>query len=213
MHIPAFFAFRSFSAAALGPLALALGACAANGPRYHEVMAVAEPQEERTRIFVLRDAERWFDYRSNPAVVHLNGERIGRLLWDGFFYVDAAPGPMSLAVSTRSSLYGACALALEAGPGETVFLNVRVRGAYLVAGGAGAIIGGELAGAAVSGPMAPIGSAVAKEVAASTIGTEIGAAAGSAVESRGKKCGGPFVITVITEEQAMERLDGLAWSE
>ena len=205
---------RAPGSAALALLSMALGACVANGPRYHEMMAVAESQQENTRVFLLRPADRWLDYRASPAVVRLNGERIGRLWFDGFFYVDVPPGSLSLEVSARSLVYGVCRLELEAGPGETVYLDVRVRTAHRVAGGAGMIIGGELASAALLGPVTHADDNFpAAEIAVAAIGTEIGVAAGSAAESAGKECGGPFVITAVSEEQAVRRLDGLAWSD
>lgn len=89
--------FRSLAALAL--LAV-LAACAASGPKLAEIQsAIPKLKPEEGRIFFYRKSS-MMGAAIQPSI-KLNGNPVGTSKPGGFFYVDTAPGAMTVSTSTE----------------------------------------------------------------------------------------------------------------
>jgi hypothetical protein len=190
----------------------ALHGCAGLGAPYSEVMAHGAPvASDRTRIVMLRPNGRYDDYSLSRAVVRVNEKRVGGLAYGGFLYVDVEAGDVAIEASARNQMYGTCELLIKAAPGDTVYLDVGPRTANIVAN----VIGAAAGTAAVGDGPTHVGLdeiLVDESTVPRAVGSTTGSLVGSAAESVGKECGGPFKLTPMQESAALKQLARLSWS-
>jgi hypothetical protein len=190
-----------------------LSACAAPGPSYDDVMAGAQPLAEDTvRLVFLRPRDRDDGVGDRGAVIRVNGRGAGAVRYGGFFFMDMAPGRISLAASGPYTAFGGCEIEIDAASGTTIYVDVGPRLSYMVAGAVGSVLGGATAAAVMPDVYGSAGEAVAVIGAGGAAGSAAGTAAATGAESRDRACGGPYRLTPISEESARTRLGGLVWS-
>jgi hypothetical protein len=172
---------------ALGLVALA--GCSATGTTYKDHPAHNEPVPANTaRIVVFR-----LDRAQNSTVVakvQLDKAEFGHLRESGFLVRDVSPGAHTLGVDLPMDA-GACGLPLEIASGETGYFLVAPRSENMMARTPGSIL---------------------ETFSPTILGSLIGALAteaGAALESAGKKCGGPFSVVRILPAAAQAMLSDL----
>lgn len=113
---------------ALIAITLALGAgCAATGPKYSEMAAsIPSLAADKGRIYFFRP-----DTMLGAAVtsdIRLNGKVIGKSERGSFFFVDEAPGNMTVSTSTETEKQ----LTFKLATGETKYVKTTVSFGVLV---------------------------------------------------------------------------------
>ena len=170
-------------------VAVALASCASwpSGPRYRDHLAsrtAVPPESSRLTIYRIAPEARWQgSYRS--ADLQIDGTSSGAISVGEFRIQDVTPGRHVLRVDI-TGMHGACELPLETTGGGSYFLEVAARESYWWAGQPGwALTSIPFAGLVV-GPLA--------------------FAAGTAIETAGKTCGGPFSIVSVDRDAALSKL-------
>ena len=191
--------------------AVTLAGCAVSGTPYPEVMAHAAPVDEGvTRVMFLRPADRFDNYSASAAVIRIDGEKVARLGFGGFFYVDLPAGSVAIKASARGAWLGACEVQLHAAGGDTVYLDVGPRTRHAMAGLLGAVAGANAVNAALP---APAIDRVLVDAAVVGVAASVAGDIASSVESAGRKCGGPYQIKALSGDEARPHLQTLAWSK
>ena len=213
-------ALTGFLLSGLGLPAILLSAnltgCAANGPRYQEVaggMAALAPGH--ARLGFLRPRDHNDGSSGGRAVIHVKGEEAGGLSFGGFFYTEVVAGSVLARASGHYEVFGACEVQLRADAGETVYLDVGPRSSYMIASLLGSALGGAAGAAVVPEAVIAPGEQVIASSSSAAIeaGSVAGGAAAQAIEGQGRRCNGPYLLVQVSEEVALERLQGLAWSK
>ncbi len=108
------------AAIAAGLAALALAGCDARGPIATEALALSRPVAlDQSRIIFYTPAHpaAWAVTDTN---VFVNRRRVGRMLRDGVFWADVAPGRQIISTSAETGL----STVLATRPGEVVFVEL-----------------------------------------------------------------------------------------
>ena len=182
-------ALRIAASVAIG---MALSSCATSpsSPKYPDHPAsrsAVPPDRARLTIYRIAPEEKWQgSYRSADLLI--DGSASGAVAVDEFRIRDVPLGHHVLRVDI-TGMPGACDLPIETTDGGSYFLEVTARESYWWAGQPGwALTGIPFAGLVV-GPLA--------------------FAAGTAIESAGKTCGGPFSIVSVDRDTAIPKLAGM----
>lgn len=192
---------------------LLLGGCAAPGPSYEDVMANAVPMPNDTvRIVFLRPRDRDDGSNGGAASIEVNQRSVAALRYGGFFYADVASGTTALAAFGRYRMLGACEIEVTAAPGSRIYIDVGPRLSYMIAGAVGGVVGGVAGAAAVPTVYGSAGATIATSTAGIAAGSATGTAAAATVESKAKRCRGPYKLDLIAEDDALPRLADLTWS-
>lgn len=192
---------------------LLFGGCAATGPGYSDAMANAEPvPDDAVRIVFLRPRDRDDGSGGGGASIEVNQERVGALRYGRFLYADVTSGTMGLTAFGRYRVFGACEIDVTAAPGSRIYIDVGPRLSYMIAGTIGGAVGGVAGAAAVPNVYGSAGAAIVTGTAGVAAGSAIGTAGATTVESKGKRCRGPFKLDLIAEDDALPRLADLTWS-
>jgi len=112
---------------AAGLAMIALSACDARGPAATEALELSRPvalDQSRIIFYTPSDPRAWL---VSDAKVFVNRRRVGRMLRDGVFWADVAPGRQIISTSTETGL----STVISTRPGEVVFVEL---GDGLVAG-------------------------------------------------------------------------------
>ena len=173
---------------ALGLLVTLCG-CSATGAKYKDHPANTEPVPAGTARLVVFRMDR---AQNSTAVAKLRLDKapFGDLRENGFLARDVAPGAHTLKVDLPVDP-GACGLPLEIADGETGYFLVAPRSENMIARTPGAIF---------------------EALAPTLLGTLAYSAAsdvGAALESAGKKCGGPFSIVRVLPAAAVPMIKDL----
>lgn len=114
------FGGRMKAALAAGVVVLAVAACDARGPVATEALALSRPvaaDQSRIIFYTPDDPGAWMVSDTN---VFVNRRKVGRMLRNGVFWADVAPGRQIIA--TSAELGQATVIATE--PGEVVFVEL-----------------------------------------------------------------------------------------
>lgn len=200
----------------IGILLGALLGCAAQGPRYPEVVAAAgAPAAGQARIVLLRPNDRFDNYSLSRAVIRIDDRKVGMLAYGGFLLFDVEDGEVVVEASARNRRwYGSCRLRLAAASGEILYLDVGPRPASVAADVVGSMVGAVAAGGVGSsaGP-GDVAEVLVVETAEAAIVASAADTAVHAAESAGKRCGGPYRVMKIDASVAQPKLEKLSRSE
>ena len=192
--------------------------CAAQGPKYPEVIQQKVPvAEEQARIVFLRPNSRYDDYSASKAAIGVNDQKLGGLAYGGFLIADIAAGAVAVMASAmnplKNPLVGSCKLQLQVPPGSTVYFDVRPRTASIVAGAIGSSAGVATMGntETVYG-IDEVGKAIIESGAQDAAAGAAGDVIVSGVESAGKGCGGHFRLALLDPQTALTQLQNLSSS-
>ena len=177
----------------LGVLATAIGfaGCAGNAALFTAVETdIPEVRADRARLYFVRSRESR-TYLARRAPVWIDGERSGLASYGSVFYRDVSPGVHRIRTGTWD-MPGQCRLTLVAHAGATYFVEVAARTSSLAA-----YVGGDAAATAAG---ASAWASVASGLAA------------MAAESRDRDCGGPFRLTLLEKESALNKLGSLRFN-
>jgi len=161
-----------------------------SGPKYadHPASRSAVPPDiARLTIYRIAPEERWQgSYRS--ASLQVDGKSFGDIPVGEFRIQDVTPGRHVLQVDIPG-MPGTCELSVEMAGGASYFFEVAARVSYWWAGQPGWALTSIPFVGLVVGPLA--------------------FAAGTAIESSGKTCGGPFSIVSVDRDSATPKLAGM----
>jgi hypothetical protein len=99
---------------------MALAACDARGPAATQALELSRPvalDQSRIIFYTPGDLRAWLVSDTN---VFVNRRRVGRMLRNGMFWADVAPGRQVLSTSTETGL----STVISTRPGEVVFVEL-----------------------------------------------------------------------------------------
>jgi hypothetical protein len=188
-----------------------LSACGATGPLYPETLARTGPiPEGMARIVLLRSDDFANRNVASPVYVRIDEDLVGRLAYRGFLISQVAAGDVVLKASARNRMFGVCELPVSVKPGETLYVDVDPRPENQVADIVGTVVSGAvLVSAPTTSGIGHIGESIVTESATATAAGATASAATAAVEGAGKRCGGPYRLTLLAEAAALRELPRL----
>jgi len=126
--------------------------------------------------------------------------------------VDAEPGARVVTVSTAAvwGLSGTCDLGVELAGGKRYYFEIKPREGHHFATVMGAFLGFGLAQRGGSGAF---GLPTVGDAARAALGGAGASALAGAIESAGRRCGGPFSVESIADDDALPRVMNLRRTE
>jgi hypothetical protein len=118
----------------------------------------------------------------------------------------------ALTAFRRYRAFGACEIDVTAPPGSRIYIDVGPRLSYMIAGAVGGAVGGVAGAAVVPSVYGGAGTAVKTSAAGVAAGSASGTAAATALESKGKRCRGPYKLELVAKADALPRLADLTCS-
>jgi hypothetical protein len=114
----------------------------------------------------------------------------------------------ALTAFRRYRAFGACEIDVTAPPGSRIYTEVGPRLSYMIAGAVGGVAGAAVVPSVYGGA----GTAVKTSAAGVAAGSASGTAAATALESKDKRCRGPYKLELVAKADALPRLADLTCS-